>query len=64
MAKQKTIKSLSKRFKLTKNGKIIKPKDSRNHFNAKSSGQKKRNRKVDLTLAETDAKVIRKIIQY
>lgn len=62
MSKQRTIKSISKRFKVTKTGKVIKAKDSRNHFNAKSSGATKRGRRTDLTLAETDAKVIRQII--
>ena len=60
--KRKTIQAIAKRFKVTKNGKVIKPKDNRNHFNAKSSGAKKRSRKRDLTLAETDANVIRQII--
>ncbi len=63
MGKQrKTIQSLAKRFQVTKNGKVIKLKDSKNHFNAKSTGSQKRNRRSDLTLAAVDAKVIRQII--
>ncbi len=59
---RKTVQSFAKRFRVTKNGKVVKLKDSKNHFNAKSSGAKNRNRRTDLTLAEVDAKVIRKII--
>ncbi|NMB48462.1 50S ribosomal protein L35 [Candidatus Kuenenbacteria bacterium] len=63
MGKQrKTIQSIAKRFQVTKGGKVVKLKDSKNHFNAKSSGSQKRNRRRDLTLAKTDAKVIKQII--
>jgi len=63
MGKQKkTIQSIAKRFQVTKTGKVVKLKDSKNHFNAKSTGAQKRNRRSDLTLSKPDAKVIRQII--
>ncbi|PIW95464.1 50S ribosomal protein L35, partial [Candidatus Kuenenbacteria bacterium CG_4_8_14_3_um_filter_39_15] len=37
--KSKTIKSFSKRFKITKSGKVKKIKQSQNHFNAKATGK-------------------------
>ena len=45
--KPKTIKSLSKRFKITKTGKVKKVKKSQNHFNAKERGNTKRNKRTD-----------------
>ena len=61
--KAKTIKSISKRFKITKSGKIKKVKDSQNHFNAKETGKKTRNKRKHLTLSHSDAKVIKRIIK-
>lgn len=63
MPKQKTIKSISKRFKITKTGKVKKIKDSQNHFNAKATGKQTRNKRMDLTLSKSDAKVIKSIIR-
>ena len=60
--KPKTVKSLSKRFKITKTGKVKKIKKSQNHFNAKERGNTKRNKRVDSTLSPTHAKIIKKII--
>jgi ribosomal protein L35 len=37
----KTNKSYAKRLKVTKNGKILSRKPGQNHFNAKSSGNRK-----------------------
>jgi len=36
----KTNKSFQKRFKITKNGKVLARKAGQNHFNAKESGSK------------------------
>ena len=60
--KQKTIKAISKRFKVTKTGKVLKRKDGQNHFNAKATGKHTRNKRKNLTLSKADAKVIKKII--
>ena len=61
--KPKTIKSLSKRFKITKRGKVKKLRKSQNHFNAKETGKKKRNKRLDSTLSPSHAKVIKQIIK-
>ena len=63
MKKQKTVKAISKRFKITKTGKVIKRADNQNHFNAKATGKKTRNKRRNLTLSSSDAKVIKQIIQ-
>jgi len=53
MAKIKTKKSISKRFKLTKTKKVLKRADGQDHFNARQSGNTKRNKRTDNTLAHT-----------
>ena len=63
MKKSKTIKSISKRFKLTKSGKVKKIRQGQNHFNAKDTGKKTRNKRQDLTLAKSDAKIIKSLIK-
>jgi len=41
----KTNKSFQKRFKITKNGKVLARKSGQNHFNAKETGSKKLSKK-------------------
>lgn len=59
MGKLKTHKATAKRFKKTKNGKIIKRTSGQNHFNAKESGKVGRNKKSDVVMH----KVLNRIIQ-
>jgi len=63
MGKQKTVEAISKRFKITKTGKVKKIKDGQNHFNAKATGKQTRNKRKSLTLSKSDAKVIKRIIK-
>lgn len=63
MTKAKTVKSIAKRFKITKTGKIKKIKDKQNHFNAKAVGKQTRNKRQALTLSKSDAKVIKRLIK-
>ncbi len=51
MPKIKTKKFISKRFKVTKNGKVLKRTDGQDHFNARQSGNKKRNKRSDNSMA-------------
>ncbi len=53
MPKIKTKKSISKRFSLTKNKKVMKRADGQDHFNARQSGKTKRNKRTDNVLAKT-----------
>lgn len=61
--KQKSIKAISKRFKITKTGKVIKKADSQNHYNAKAKGKQTRHRRKNVNLSHSDAKVIKKLIK-
>jgi len=56
MPKLKTRKAVSQRFKLTKKGKLLKRTDGQDHFNARQTGKKKRNKRSDNSLANTKAK--------
>jgi len=62
MPKIKTRKSIAKRFKVTKNKKIIKRSTGQDHFNARESGKQKRSKKLDKSVAKADAKNIIKMI--
>ncbi len=59
MTKLKTRKSISKRFKLTKNNKVVKRKAGQCHFNAKESGNITRMKRKDIVLTGKCAKSIR-----
>ncbi len=50
--KLKTHKTVSKRVKITKTGKLIKKKGGRNHFNSRESGTVTRNKRRDLLIAK------------
>jgi large subunit ribosomal protein L35 len=62
MKKQKTIKAIAKRFKVTGSGKVLKRKDNQNHFNAKDTGKTTRQKRNDMNLSETHAKNIRQLL--
>ena len=62
MTKLKTRKSIVKRFKLTKNKKVLKRKAGQGHFNAKESGNKTRAKRKDVVLGGEVAKTIRAAI--
>lgn len=46
----KTNKSVAKRFRVTKTGKVIKRKSGQGHFNSRETGKVKRNKRSDMTL--------------
>lgn len=64
MPKIKTKKTVSKRFKLTKKGKIKKITGGQNHFNARESGKTRRNKRRDTQIAKADHKTIRRSMPY
>jgi len=57
----KTNKSYTKRLRITKNGKILARKPGQNHFNAKESGNTRRN-KQNLSLLKLSNKVTRRFL--
>ena len=64
MAKLKTNKSISKRIKITKKGKVKIRTGGQDHFNARESGKVKRAKKRDKNLSKKNIKNIRKLIPY
>ena len=59
MPKQKTHKAISKRFKITKKGKVIKKATGQGHFNSRESGKTGRNKRRDRTVSERITKTIK-----
>lgn len=62
--KKKTPKSLSKRFKITKNGKVLIRKGGQDHFNAREPGKVTRGKRRDISLSEHHAPNVRKLLPY
>jgi len=61
--KPKTIKMISKRFKTTKSGKVLKRKAGQNHLNAKECGKVTRQKRNDVNLGTASAKNIKKLLK-
>ncbi|MFA6106695.1 MAG: 50S ribosomal protein L35 [Patescibacteria group bacterium] len=64
MGKIKTHKATAKRFKITKNKKVLKRKAGQGHFNARESGTVKRRKRRDILLSKSDVKNIRLMMPY
>jgi len=58
----KTRKSISKRFKITKNGKILRRPSGLDHNRAKKTGKKVRNSRKWVLVPKCEAKKIKKLI--
>lgn len=57
----KTRKSIKKRFKITKTGKILRRPTGQDHFRAKKSGKKKRHLRKWIEVSRAEAKKIKKL---
>ena len=53
MGKMKTKKSISKRFKVTKTGKVVKRTNGQGHFNSRETGKVRRNKRSDVIMSKT-----------
>ena len=53
MGKLKTKKSISKRFKVTKTGKVIKRTGGQGHYNSRETGNVRRNKRSDVVMSKT-----------
>ncbi|OGM05249.1 50S ribosomal protein L35 [Candidatus Woesebacteria bacterium GWB1_43_5] len=62
MPKQKTRKSITKRFKITKTGKVLHRVSFRRHLNEKKSAKRKRQARRLVATNKTYAKKIRKLL--
>ena len=56
----KTKKAITKRFKITRNGKILRRAIGRNHFLAKKSGKQRRQNRKWVEVSKEEAKRIKK----
>ncbi|MFA6171207.1 MAG: 50S ribosomal protein L35 [Patescibacteria group bacterium] len=64
MGKLKTHKATVKRFKITKNKKVLKRKAGQDHFNSRESGKVTRRKRRDILLSKRDVKNIKMLIPY
>lgn len=62
MAKLKTRKTISKRFKIKKSGKVIMRTCGQSHFNSRESGQVTRAKRRDHDISKTVKKTIKNAI--
>lgn len=60
----KTRKSVSKRFKVTKTGKLLRRRVGQDHYRAKKSGKKKRKKRKWVPVSKPEAKKIKKLLKY
>ena len=58
----KTRKSITKRFKITKTGKVLRRPCGQNHFRAKKTGKKIRQSRKWVELSQWESKKIKKLI--
>ncbi|OGZ17421.1 MAG: 50S ribosomal protein L35 [Candidatus Nealsonbacteria bacterium RBG_13_36_15] len=58
----KTRKSIFKRFKITRTGKILRRPIGQDHYLAKKSGNKRRQKRKWVRLSEPETKKIKKLI--
>jgi ribosomal protein L35 len=61
--KQKTRKSILKRFKITKNGKVLRRKSGQDHGMAKNSGNETRDLRKMVLVKKVNAKKIKKLLR-
>ena len=66
MSKQKlkTKKSVAKRFKITKTGKILRKRSYQSHFNAKQTGKQRRQKRKMVEVVGAEAKKLKKLMPY
>ncbi|MFA6428233.1 MAG: bL35 family ribosomal protein [Candidatus Buchananbacteria bacterium] len=60
--KLKTRKTIAKRFKVSKNGKLLRRKGGQGHFNARESSNTTRNKRRDEVMAKSHTKNIKSLI--
>ena len=60
----KTRKAITKRFKITKTGKILRRQSGLNHYRSKKTGQYKRKKRRLVEVSKPEAKVIKKLLKY
>ncbi len=64
MPKLKNHKSIAKRFKITKKGKIIKKKAGQDHFNARESGNITKAKRRSVNVSKSISKQLKSLMPY
>ena len=64
MPKIKTHKATAKRFTITKTKKVIQRKAGQDHFNARETGNTKRNKRRDVSSEKDFHKTIKSLMPY
>lgn len=64
MPSSKTRKSITKRFKMTKSGKILRRSSGQDHLLSKQTGEQRRKRKKWVEINAVETKVIKKNLKY
>lgn len=59
----KTRKSITKRFKITRTGKVLRRATGQDHYRAKKSGKTKRLKRKPVLVSKAEAKKIKKLIK-
>ncbi len=62
--KAKTRKSITKRFKITKNGKIFRRASGQGHYNAKKTGKQRRQSRRFVEVDKSEIKKIKQLLKY
>jgi len=62
MSKLKTKKTIAKRFRITKRGKVIKRSTGQAHFNARASGEKNMRKRGDKVMRKGHDTTIKQLI--
>ncbi len=62
--KPKTRKSIIKRFKITKTGKVLRRATGQDHFRAKKSGKQIRAKRRWIEVQGPEAKMIKRLLYY
>lgn len=62
MPKQKTHSGAKKRFRVTRNGKVVARQKNRSHLLEKKSSRRKRRLAGDVVIAEPDAKKVKRLL--
>ncbi|MBI2647857.1 MAG: 50S ribosomal protein L35 [Candidatus Wildermuthbacteria bacterium] len=62
MPKLKTRKAVTKRFKLTRTGKILRRPTGQDHYRSKQTGKQKRQDRKWIPLSGSEAKAVKKLL--
>ena len=60
----KTRKSLTKRFRITKNGKVLRRLTGQNHFRMKKSSKERSKKRKWVLMSKPEAKVIKRLMSF